>query len=493
MVLAGGRDQVLLETARSLVPTAKRVLLLDWGLRREQTAELSRAALSVGLIDTVLTRPTGPRDEEFHSGITEDLGDWSWTTTPVVEAVRVVVDPDTTTRGIEIRDLLDRLGVPTGVHGAESPIGRALSTAADRPLVYPIVEVMDHTVLTNPTNRQIAAAFGAVADVVDVVFDVAIVGAGPAGLAAAVYATSEGLRTVVVEAEAFGGQAGTSSLIRNYLGFPRGVTGRQLARRGVLQAAGFGASFDLARAVTALQGGTPHRLTLSDGAVVSAESVVLACGVTHRRLGVASIERLVGAGVFYGSVTGQARGLDGADAVVVGAGNSGGQAALHLARHGANVTIVARDTALSATMSRYLVDAIESDRRIGVRTNTEVVDGGGDGRLEWVELAERGHDSGTRLDVSALFVLIGAETGTDWLPPAIERDDHGFVRTGGDVDPNRWPLEDRRPFALETSVPGVFAAGDVRANDVKRVAAAVGEGAMTVPMVHRFLAERWSR
>jgi thioredoxin reductase (NADPH) len=232
---------------------------------------------------------------------------------------------------------------------------------------------------------------------------------------------------------------------------------------------------------------------LSDGAIASAEAVILACGVTHRRLGVASIERLVGAGVFYGSVTGQARSLDGADVVVVGAGNSGGQAALHLARHGANVTIVARDTALSATMSRYLVDAIESDRRIVVRTGTEIVDGGGDGRLEWVELAERGRDSGSRLDVSALFVLIGAETRTDWLPPAIERDDHGFVRTGGDIDPNRWPLEGRGPFALETSVPGVFAAGDVRANDVKRVAAAVGEGAIAVPMVHRYLAERRSR
>ena len=356
MVLDGLEEHTFLVTVRNLVPTAKRVRLLDWGLRRDQMAGLSRA-LSVGIIDTVLTRPTGPRDEEFHAGITEDLGDWSWTTTPVVEAVKVVVDADTTTRGIEIRDLLDRLGAPTGVHAADSPIGRALSDAAGRQLAYPIVEVMGHTVLTNPTNRQIAAAFGAVADVADVVFDVAIVGAGPAGLAAAVYATSEGLRTLILEAEAFGGQAGTSSMIRNYLGFPRGVTGRQLARRGLLQATGFGASFDLARAVTALQVGTPHRLTLSDGAVVSAEAVILACGVTHRRLGIASIERLVGAGVFYGSVTGQARGLDGAAVVVVGAGNSGGQAALHLARHGANVTIVARDDTLSATMSSYLVDA----------------------------------------------------------------------------------------------------------------------------------------
>jgi thioredoxin reductase (NADPH) len=488
MVLAGGREHALLETARNLVPTAKRVLLLDWGLRREQPAELSQW-LSVGLFDSVLTRPTGPRDEEFHTGITEQLGDWSWTTTPVVETVKVVVDQDTMSRGIELRDLLDRLGVPTGLHDAGSPIGRALSAAADGPPGYPIVEVMGRHVLTNPTNREIAVAFGAVADVADVVYEVAIVGAGPAGLAAAVYATSEGLRTLVVEAEAFGGQAGTSSLIRNYLGFPRGVTGRQLARRGLLQAAGFGASLDLARAVTALNVGKPHRLTLSDDAVVSADAVILACGVTHRRLGIAAIERLIGAGVFYGSVTGQARGLGGSDVVVVGAGNSGGQAALHLARHDADVTIVARNDALRSTMSSYLVDAIESDRRIAVRTSTEVIDGGGAGRLEWVELADRRSGARHRLDAAALFALIGTEARTDWLPAAIERDDHGFVRTGGDIDRAGWPLA-RRPYTLETSVPGVFAVGDVRANGVKRVAAAAGEGAIAVPMVHRYLDER---
>jgi thioredoxin reductase (NADPH) len=488
MVLAGSDTDAVLATVRSLVPTAKRVLLLEWGLRRDRIAVLSHA-LSVGAIDTVLTRPTGPRDEEFHTGITEDLGDWSWTTTPVVEAVKVVVDTDSLARGVEIRDLLDRLGAPTGVHAAGSPIGRSLSGRADGPVAYPIVEVMGHTVLANPTNRQIAVAFGAVADVADGVFDVAIVGAGPAGLAAAVYATSEGLRTLVLEAEAFGGQAGTSSMIRNYLGFPRGVTGRQLARRGVLQAARFGAAFDLARAVTALDVGPPHRLTLSDGAVVSAASVILACGVTHRRLGVASIECLVGAGVFYGSVTGQARGVAGASVVVVGAGNSGGQAARHLARHGAEVTLVARDETLRTTMSSYLIAEIASDPRIGVRTGTEVVDGGGEGRLEWVELADRATGSRARLDASALFVLIGAETRTDWLPTAIQRDERGFVRTGSDVDRAGWPLA-RPPFVLETSVPGVFAAGDVRANDVKRVATAVGEGAMSVPMVHRYLAER---
>jgi thioredoxin reductase (NADPH) len=296
------------------------------------------------------------------------------------------------------------------------------------------------------------------------------------------------LSTLVLEAEAFGGQAGTSSMIRNYLGFPQGITGRQLGRRAILQAARFGAVLDMARAVVALEAGAPHRLRLSDGAVASAHAVILACGVTYRRLGVPSLEELVGAGVFYGAPTSHARALEGTDVVVVGAGNSGGQAAVHLARYAARVTIVVRGGALAAAMSAYLVNEIETDDRIEVRTETEVVDGGGAGRLEWLELAHRVTRDRVRVAASGLFVLIGTETRTGWLPPAIQLDNHGFVLTGRDVDDTAWPLP-RPPFALETSVPGVFAAGDMRANGVKRVAAAAGEGAMTVPMVHRYLSD----
>ena len=476
----------VLTRVRSVAPTAKRILLLDWGLRPDQMPPVLRAA-ALGLADTVLTKPTGSRDEEFHSAITEDLGDWAWTTTPTVEAVKVVSDGDSG-RGGEIRDLLERLGVPTGVHPPDSPIGRVIMDAAGPGAAYPVVEVMGQTVLADPTDRQIATAFGAVAEVRDITFDLAVVGAGPAGLGAAVYGASEGLSTLVLEAEAFGGQAGTSSMIRNYLGFPRGITGRELGRRAILQAVRFGAALDLARAVTALEPGAPHRLRLSDGAVASAHAVILACGVTYRRLGVPSLEGLVGAGVFYGAATGHARALEGTDVVVVGAGNSGGQAALHLARYAARVTIVARRGGLAATMSEYLVNEIEADGRIDVRTETDVVDGGGDGRLEWLELAHRVNGDRARLAASGLFVLIGTETRTGWLPPAIQRDDHGFVLTGSDIDGTGWPLP-RPPFALESSVPGVFAAGDVRANGVKRVAAAVGEGAMSVPMVHRYLAD----
>jgi thioredoxin reductase (NADPH) len=466
-------------------PTAKRILLLDWGLRPDQMPAVSRAAV-LGLADTVLTKPTGARDEEFHSAITEDLGDWAWTTTPTVEAVKVVGDADSRRVG-EIRNLLERLGVPTGAYPPDSPIGRAITDAAG-PGAYPVVELMGQTVLSDPTDRQIATAFGAVADVQGSTFDLAVVGAGPAGLGAAVYGASEGLSTLVLEAEAFGGQAGTSSMIRNYLGFPQGITGRQLGRRAVLQAARFGAALDLARAVTALEVGAPHRLRLSDGAVASAHAVIVACGVTYRRLGVPALEELVGAGVFYGAATGDARALAGTDVVVVGAGNSGGQAAVHLARYAAHVTIVARRGALAATMSTYLVNEIENDGRIEVRTDTDLVDGGGDGRLEWLELADRVTGERSRVVAAGLFVFIGAETRTGWLPPAIQCDDHGFVLTGTDVDGTGWPLP-RSPFALETSVPGVFAAGDVRANGVKRVAAAAGEGAMSVPMVHRYLAD----
>jgi thioredoxin reductase (NADPH) len=230
-------------------------------------------------------------------------------------------------------------------------------------------------------------------------------------------------------------------------------------------------------------------LDFSDGQTASAHALLLACGVTYRRLGIPSLEALVGAGVFYGAATSHARALEGTDVVVVGAGNSGGQAALHLARYAGRVTIVARGDALESTMSTYLVNEIEVNGRIEVRTETDIVDGGGESRLEWLEMAHRVTGEWSRVPASGLFVLIGTETRTDWLPAEIQRDDHGFVLTGTDLDRTTWPLT-RPPFALETSAPGVFAAGDVRANGVKRVAAAAGEGAVSVPMIHRYLADR---
>jgi thioredoxin reductase (NADPH) len=490
MVLAdlvlGSSDGVeVLASVRAITRTARCVLLLDWGLRADQMPAVSRA-LTLGVVDMVLTKPTGPRDEDFHSAITEDLGDWAWTTVPVVETVKIVGTKGG--RGQEIHEVLDRLGVPSGLHDPESTVGKAIAARAELDGWHTLVEVMDATVLADPTNRQLAVAFGATVDVASTVVDLAIVGAGPAGLGAAVYGASEGLSTLVLEGEAFGGQAGTSSMIRNYLGFPRGITGRQLGRRAVLQASGFGASFDLARSVTRLDPGAPHRLTLDDGAIAEAHAVVLACGVTYRRLGIAALEALIGRGVFYGASSTHARALTGADVVVVGAGNSGGQAAIHLARYAARVTIVARGASLSATMSDYLVNEIESNPHIDVRTDVEIVDGGGDSRLEWLQLANRTTAERDHVRAAGLFILIGTETRTDWLPTEIQRDDHGFVLTGDAIDRARWPLT-RPPHPFETSVPGAFAAGDVRANNVKRVAAAVGEGSVTIPMVHMYLAE----
>jgi thioredoxin reductase (NADPH) len=481
---SGGVD--VLARVRRVARTTRCVLLIEWGLRGDQMPAVGRA-LTLGVVDTVLPKPKDVRDEEFHSAITEDLGEWAWTTSPVFEAVKIVGADDGRSR--EIHDVLERLGVPCGIHRPDSAKGVAIIQRAGAPAARPLVEVMGGPILSDPTNREIAVAFGADVDVASTEFDVAIVGSGPAGLGAAVYAASEGLSTLVLEGEAFGGQAGTSSMIRNYLGFPRGITGRQLGRRAVIQASAFGAHFDLARAVTGLEPGHPHRLTLDDGAEATARAVILACGVTYRRLEVPALEELVGAGVFYGASTSEARGLQDADVVVVGAGNSGGQAAVHLARYARQVTVAARGESVGATMSTYLVHELTVNPRVTVRTGVDIVDGGGEGRLEWVELADRRGGRRERIAAAGLFVLIGTQTRTDWLPPAIQRDDHGFVLTGTSLDLRDWRLT-RPPLALETSVPGVFAAGDVRANDVKRVAAAVGEGATSVPMVHRYLSER---
>ena len=323
------RADDLLKRVRTSWPTAKRILLLDWGLRPDQVDGAMRAA-ALGEIDRFLTKPTGPRDEDFHGALTDELADWFWTTTPTQVVVRVVGDAGSRRVG-ELREVLERLGVPTGVHSSESPIGTAMVAAAGSGARLPLVEVWGRTVLSDPTDREVAAAFGIEPDL-ETTFDLAVVGAGPAGLAAAVYGVSEGLSTLVLEGEAFGGQAGTSSMIRNYLGFPGGITGRQLGRRAVQQAGLFGAVMDMARRATALEVSSPHRLVLADGETATARSVLLACGVTYRRLGVPALEALVGAGVFYGAATSEARALEGTDVVVVGAGNSGGQAAVHLAR-----------------------------------------------------------------------------------------------------------------------------------------------------------------
>ena len=390
----------------------------------------------------------------------------------------------------EIRDLLTRNNVPFGFHRSDSPEGRAalqrLGVSQD---AGPVVALYTGVVLVNPTNTEVAAALGVEVRPTRRTYDLVIVGAGPAGLAAAVYGTSEGLGTALLEGEAFGGQAGTSSLIRNYLGFPRGVSGVELASRAYEQAWLFGTDFIYGNPATSLAEVEGERVVeLQDGSWVRSRAVIIASGVSYRRLQVPELESLVGAGVFYGAATVEAQAMIGKPVVVVGGGNSAGQCALHLTKYAARVTILVRSASLAASMSEYLIREIASASNVEVRYGVEVIGCGGDGRLEQLELRERASGRVESLPAAGLFILIGAEPFTGWLPEAVGRDPWGYILTGPDTG-ERWSL-DRAPFLLETSMPGVFAVGDVRHGSTKRVASAVGEGSIAIRMVHEYLGLR---
>ena len=391
-------------------------------------------------------------------------------------------------RAYELRDTFTRCAVPHAFCLADSEEGRELVAKAGPDAKLPLMVLPDGRVLDDPSNAEIAEAAGAPPGLEQETFDLVIVGAGPSGLSAAVYGASDGLRTLVVDSGGIGGQAGASSLIRNYLGFSRGVSGSRLAEEAYQQASSFGASFLFMHRVTALvRSGGSYSVSLSDGRSVEAGAVILATGASYRRLGIPSLEALEGAGVFYGGATSEAPGLAGKDVYVVGGGNSAGQAALHLARHARKVTLTVRARSLEAGMSQYLVRAVEAAPNIEVRTGTAVVGGGGEGRLHELVLQGGRTEEKSTVDADALFVLIGARPQTDWLPAEMARDEHGFLFTGDDLTGEDWPLE-RRPLSFETSMPGILAAGDVRHGSVKRVAAAVGEGSITVQFVQQLLA-----
>jgi thioredoxin reductase (NADPH) len=326
--------------------------------------------------------------------------------------------------------------------------------------------------------------------------DVAIIGAGPAGLAAAVYGTSEGLDTIVIEREAIGGQAGSSSMIRNYLGFARGISGSELAQRAYQQAWVFGTRFLTMREISDLECGRMfHTLTTADGAQLRARAVVLAMGVTYTRLGLPGLEQLLGRGVFYGASPAEAKQVEGRRVYLVGAGNSAGQAALHLAKWAREVTLVVRDNSLAKSMSAYLIHEIASAKNLSVRLRTRIVDGSGARALESLTLENDAAGTTEVVEADALFVLIGARPRTSWLPRDIKVDAHGFVVAGTDLSHDKllddWPLV-RRPQHFETSVPGIFAVGDVRSRSLKRVASSVGEGAGVIREIHHYL-ETWEK
>jgi thioredoxin reductase (NADPH) len=479
---------LVLLRAHELHPGAKRVLLVG---RREWTPDNPAVrAMTLGQIDTYLFEPWLPVGRFLDLPISQVLADWVPSHGPSFEGIRIV-GPRWGTRSHELRDMLTRMGIPHGWYLDSSATGRRLlEEAGEDGTTLPVVVFHSGQVFVDPTDAELAAALGFGTRAAARTYDLVIVGAGPAGLAAAVYAASEGLDTLVVEPQVVGGQAGTSTMIRNYLGFPRGIGGGDLANRALEQAWLFGANLVLAQRATGLRADGDRRLVrLSDGEV-AAGAVVVASGMSWRRLGVPRLEALVGAGVFYGAAGAEARAMEAQDVFVVGAGNSAAQAALHLAKYAASVTVVARGPDLAASMSDYLVQEIEQAPNVAVRLRTQVVDGLGAHRLEGLRLRRHGDQATEEVAAAALFVMIGGEPRTEWLA-GVARDDRGYVLTGHDLLgpdglPAGWPLK-RPPLLLETSIPGVFAAGDVRHRSVKRVASAVGEGAVAVQLVHQYL------
>jgi thioredoxin reductase (NADPH) len=482
--LSGTTGAELLARVKALHPSAKRGLLIEWGAWGDAaTAEAIFEAMALGRIDYYVLKPQGSPDELFHRTVAEFLFEWARAESSVQGEIELVAEPGSP-RTHELHDLLGRNGVPYACYTPDSAAGRALLAEAGREdASVPVARVRQGRLLVDPTNVELAAAFGVGTELEDErEFDVVVVGAGPAGLAAAVYASSEGMRALVVEREAIGGQAGSSSLIRNYLGFARGVSGAELAQRAYQQAWVFGTSFLLMReAVELLPGERLHTLRVSGGAEARARAVVLACGVSYRRLGIPALAELEGSGVFYGASAAEAKALAGRRVFVVGGGNSAGQAAMHLARYAERVTIVVRGPSLAGSMSSYLRETIAAAGNIDVMLGTEVVDGAGEGALESLTLRERASGETAVVPADALFVMIGARPATEWLPPEVERDQWGYVLTGRDV------AGDGERQMHETSLPGVFAVGDVRHGAVKRVASAVGEGSVVIQQVHRHL------
>jgi thioredoxin reductase (NADPH) len=471
-----------------LYPRAKRVLLVD---RDYTSTSPAVQAMTLGHVDFHIVRPWAD-DEMMYGAMSAYLSSWTREQEPHFELFRIVAE-EGDSRVPQLRDVMTRFSMPFGFYAIETDAGRRLLDEAGLDATrLPVVIRYDGQVIIDPSLPDLARAIGvSVKNDIDTC-EVAIVGAGPAGLTAAVYAASEGLDTVLLDQAVSGGQAGTSPLIRNYPGFPHGIDGGLLMERTCEQAWLMGAHIVFAQQAVALERCDDHRVVrLQDRTELHASTVVIATGIEWRRLGIPRLEALVGSGVFYGAAVSESRAMQGQDVFIVGGGNSAGQTTLHLAKHARAVTLLVRGDSLAKSMSSYLVRAIESTPNVVVRYRTEVVDGAGNGSLEHIKLADRASNTVEEVSAAALFIMIGGEPHTHWLPDEIERDTQGYLVTGRDLlkQPNVHWEHDREPLTLETSMTGVFAVGDVRQDSIKRVAAAVGEGATVVRLVHEHLRE----
>ena len=476
-----------LEQAIDLYPFARRVLLTAY-------ADTSAAidAINVVDLDYYLLKPWDPPEEKLYPVLDDLLEAWQAIDVRTVNTIKVI-GHRWSARSSAVREFLARNQVSYRWYSTDEPEGRRLLAAAGQDgLRLPLVVTPDGTTLVEPTDQEIAAQVGLATTPAAQFYDLVVIGGGPAGLGSAVYGASEGLRTVLVERSATGGQAGQSSRIENYLGFPDGVSGAQLADRARRQANRFGAEILTAREVTELEvGGAAHTIHFADGSEISAHCVILATGVSYRQLDAPGLAELTGCGVYYGSALTEAESCRGHHVYIVGGANSAGQAAVYLARHAKSVTILVRGPSLAASMSYYLIQQIEHESNITVRTGTVVDAAHGSGHLEQLTLRDVASGQTELVEAQWMFVFIGAAPLTDWLDGTVMRDSHGFIKTGPDLtDDGRPPADwglDRPPYHLETNVPGVFVAGDARAESAKRVASAVGEGAMAVMLVHRYL------
>ncbi|WP_009632985.1 response regulator [Synechocystis sp. PCC 7509] len=479
-----------LEQALELYPNTKRALLTAYA-----DTDAAIRAINSTQIDYYLMKPWDPPEEKLFPVLNDLLDDWLANFHPPFEGIRVIGNR-WSPRSHEVKDFLARNQVPyqwLDIESSEEAQQLVAFAACDR-LQLPLVLFTDGSSLLQPTNIQVAEKIGLQTQAGSPFYDLIIVGGGPAGLAAAVYGASEGLDTVMIEREAPGGQAGTSSRIENYLGFPVGLSGADLARRAVTQARRFGVEILTPQEVTGIRVEDPYRFVqLPDGSEISCHSLILALGVSWKRLDVPGLEKLTGAGVYYGAAQTEAMSCQGEEVYIIGGANSAGQAAMYFSKYASQVTILVRGESLTKSMSQYLIDQINETPNIKVMVHSSVVEAKGETSLEAISIANSQTGETKTVSATSLFIFIGAVPRTDWLDGVIERDSRGFILTGqdlkhGDRRPKGWTLE-RDPFLLETNIPGVFAVGDVRHNSIKRVASGVGEGSICVQFVHQYLSK----